>query len=234
MRHVIACACLLLCVAGGAALAQEQKPFRSISVSGTVEAKTAPDQIVWRIRLTDTNKDMRLAKTSNDQKVKSVVALRKKLGVDDADVETGQVSIRREYERGNMGPFKHFAVQRDVAIRQRDLKQFDKFLDALVSSAEMEASFSFESSRIHEVRAETRLKAIEAARNKAEAMAKAAGCNLGTVMTIREHAQDDRWQSPLSNGAFVQSAPAADLATETFVPGAITVQVTVYVTFELN
>ena len=85
------------------------------------------------------------------------------------------------------------------------------------------------------MRAETRLKALEAARDKAAAMAKVVGAKLGQVLTINEHAQGDRWQRPLgSNAAVVQSMPTVDFSTERFVPGAINVQVTVYAAFELE
>ncbi len=97
-------------------------------------------------------------------------------------METGHVSIRREYERGQYGyrgAFRHFVVSRSVTVRQRDLERFDEYLDALVSCAEMEVDFSFESSRIHAVRAETRLKAVMAARDKAAAMAGIVGAKLG-------------------------------------------------------
>jgi len=222
-------------ILGNVALAEKEKPIRSIAVSGTVETKTAPDQVVWRISLTDTDKNMREAKASNDERVRSVVALRQGLGVDEGDFETGRFDIRREYERdehGRRGDFKHFVVSRSVTIRQR--KRFDEFLDSLVSSTEMEVSFSFESSRIHEVRAETRLKALQAAKDKAAAMAKIVGARLGRVLTINEHAPADPWQSRGSNREYLQSTPSVDLATEKFVPGAIHVQVTVYATFELE
>jgi uncharacterized protein YggE len=239
MRGIINMAVGLLLLSGTMALAAEDRPIRSISVSGTVETKTAPDQIVWGISLTDTHKDMLTAKRRNDEKVRAVVALREKLGIGEGDLETGHVSVSPEYERdrqGNRGDLRHFVVRRSVTIRQRDLKRFDEFLDSMVSSAEMEVRFSFESSRLHEVRAETRLKALQAAQDKATAMAEVVGAKLGRALTINEHPQVDRWQNPLhSNAMWRQSTPpSADLATDKFVPGAIRVTMTVYATFELK
>lgn len=224
-------------LAGGLLCAQEPS-VRSVSVSGTAETKTAPDHIVWHLSLTDTDKAVLTAKTSSDSKVKSVLALREKLEIAEGDMETGHVSVSREYERDQHGrrtDFKHFVVSRGITIRQRDLKRFDEYLDALVSSAEMEVSFSFESSRIHEVRAETRLRAVKAARDKAVAMAAAAGAGIGRVLTINEHPQTGGWQSPLANNAIVvNSVPSVDVASDRFIPGAIRERVTVYATFELE
>jgi len=235
MRNIIYTAVGLILLLSTIASAAEESPIRSISVSGTVETKTAPDHIVWRITLTDTDKDMLEAKKRNDEKVKAVVALQKKLDIAEGDIETDNVSVRREYERTTR-EFRHFLVRRSVTIRQRDLKRFDEFLDSLVSSAEMEVSFSFKSTRLQEVRAETRLKALESAKDKATAMAEVVGAKIGRVLTINEHAQVDRWQGPmLSNSSWVQSRPpTVDLASDKFVPGAITVQMTVYAMFELE
>jgi hypothetical protein len=226
-------------IPGSVALAAEEKPVRSISVTGTAEVKTAPDLIVWSIGLTDNDKDLLVAKKRSDEKVKAVLALRQKLGVKDGDAETGPIYVHREYqrdERGNQGDFKYFVVSRSVTIRQTDLKRFDEFLDGLVSSAEMEVSFRFESTRIHEIRAKTRLEALKLAKDKAEKMAAVVGAKLGPVITINEHApQSSNWREYASqNGGYTESRPSVDLATGTFVPGAITEQVTVYVTFALE
>jgi len=226
----------LMLVLGGPLLAEEVEPPRTISVSGTVAAKTAPDQVVWRISLSDFDKDLRAAKKRNDAKIESVLALREKLAIPKGDMETGHVSIRREYERGqygHRGAFKHFAVSRSVTVRQSDLERFDEYLDAFVSCGEMEVNFSFESSKIHAVRAEARLKAVMAAKDKAAAMAGMVGAKLGQVLTIDEHPQGGARFNPASNSALPMSQPSVDVASGKFIPGAINVRVTVYATFEL-
>lgn len=65
-------------------------------------------------------------------------------------------------------------------------------------------------------------------------MAEAAGAKLGKVLTINEHSPSEPRFNPVSNANYAQSTPPVDVATETFVPGAINVPVTVYVTFELE
>lgn len=222
---------------GSAVLQAEDKPVRSISVSGTVETKAAPDRITWQISLTATDPSLTNAKTRSDGQAKAVVALQEKLGIAKGDLQTGPVSVSREYERdqrGQRGNFKHFVVSRSITIRERDLKRFDDYLTTLLASTDMEVFMNYESSRIQEIRAETRLKALKAAKDKAAAMAEALGANLGKVLTINEHSSAEPWRSPLSNANFIQGTPPADLATETFVPGSISVPVTVYVTFELE
>ena len=219
------------------AVEAEDKPVRRVSVSGTVETKAAPDQIVWQISLTATDPSLTQAKTRSDEQAKAVVASQEKLGISKGDLQTGLISVNREYERdqrGQRGSFKHFVVSRSITIRERDLKRFDEYLNTLLASTDMEVYMNYESSRIQDIRAEARLKALRAAKEKAAAMAEALGAKLGRVLTINEHSSTEPWRSPASNVNFIQSTPPADLATETFVPGAISVPVTVYVTFELE
>ena len=219
--------------------AEENVPVRSISVTGTMQTKIAPDQVLWNIQLIDTDPDMRKAKTASDERIKAVLALREKLGVKEGDLETGTVNIRREYhenERGRRGEFKHFVVRRGVTIRQRDLKRFDEFLDSLVASTEMEVSFSFDSSKRHEARADTRIEALKIARDKAAKMAETVGAKLGQVLTINEHGSGGSFHGNLmaQNAVSYQGSPGVDASSDRFVPGAINVQVTVYATFELE
>ena len=70
MRSIIYRAVGLILLLGTIASAAEESQIRSISVSGKVETKTAPDHIVWHITLTDTDIDMLEAKKRNDEKVK--------------------------------------------------------------------------------------------------------------------------------------------------------------------
>ncbi len=212
---------------------------RTISVTGTAVMRTMPDTIVWHISTSDFDRDLVSAKESCDRKLKAILGLREELKIDKEDLETGHLSIRREYEydeRGHQTAFKHFAVTRSVTVRQRDVNRFDEFLSKLVSSAEMEVNVSFESSRLHELRAETRLKALRIAQEKAEAMAKELGAKSGKVIWIDEHRPTGQPFSAMSNAAFVDagSVPEVDTTGGTFAPGAIEVHVTVYVTFAIE
>jgi len=219
------------------ALARGKESVRSISVSGTAETQVAPDHAVWSITLVDTDKNIKAAKARNDEKLKSLMALRERLGLAEGDFEAGNLGISREFERderGNPVEFRHFAVRRHVRIRQWDLARLDEFADALLASSEMEVGFGLESSRVLEVRAETRLRALQAAKDKAAAMALVAGAKLGRVLTIEEYPKNGPAYSPFANAIGIEAASVLDVASEQFVPGGIPVKVTVYATFELE
>lgn len=229
---------LMMVISLSSAVWAEEGTFvRKIDVAGTVEVETVPDQIVWNVRLVDTHKSLLIAKQANDQKMEGVLALQEKLGLAARDIQAGTLRVNREYERdshGRQGAFKHFKVQRHVTILQHDLQRFDQFLKALVESAEVEMDFYYRSTRIHELRAETRLKALQAAKDKAKDMAKVADATLGRVLTVEEHRQDMSMHPYMiaSNSAY--RAPATvDVSDGGFVPTDMKIKVTVYASFEL-
>lgn len=220
-------------------------PPRTITVAGTAVTKVVPDMVVWHVNTQDCNPILVTAKESSDQKLKSILGLKQELGLKDEDLQTGWLSIEREYHRdahGNRTEFKHFTVRRSVTIKQRDISRFDEFLSRLVGSAEMEVSFELQSSRIHELRADTRLKAVSLARGKAEAMTNELGAKLGKVLTISEFRPDattSSWPQQWANSNAMWAAPEpsaleVDVASGTFAPGSIEIRVTVYATFEIE
>ena len=138
---------------------------------------------------------------------------------------------------GNITSFRHFEVVRSVTLRQHDTTQFDDMLARLVGTADIEVSHHLESSEYHKLRAQTRLEAVKAAREKAAAMTELLGAKLGRALRIAEPREN--WSSPYggfaSNMAF--SAPREaepDEAPGTFAPGAIEVKVSIEVDFEIE
>lgn len=216
-----------------------QDTERKVSVSGTAVTTTVPDLVIWRLTTTDLDKDLLDAKGKSDAKLKAILGLREELGVAQEDVQTGQLSIRKEYVRdkyGNPGEFKGFLVTRAVSFTERDLKRFDEFLSKFISKAEVELDFSFDTTRRHELRTETRLKALAAAKKKAAEMTTALGAALGKVLTIEEEKPSRSFQTFASNLAAPDEGDRApeDVASGTFAPGSIEVRVTVHASFAIE
>ena len=229
---------ILACGIPAIAVAEEVAEARRVTVSGTAVTTTVPDVIVWRLTTKDFDKSLLAAKKQSDGKLRAVLGLQEELGVRPEDLQTGRLSIRKEYERdrsGNQGAFKHFAVTRDVTLKQRDLKRFDEYLTKFVSSAELDVDFSFESSRVHDLRRETRLQAVRVAKEKAAAMTAELGAKLGKVLSIEEHGRAPSYSNFMSNTAIVDpSGREADVISGTFAPGSVQVRISVQVTFGIE
>jgi uncharacterized protein YggE len=237
MQRCLSVFLLLVC---GVATADEVKLSpRHVSVTGTAVARVQPDTVVWRIDVRRANKELGKAQAECDEGVKKILALRTQLKLKPEEVQTGFLSVQKIYDRdqaGNQTSFRHFLVERSVTLRQRDTSRVDEVLAQLVATADVEASYSLESSAYRELRAQTRLEAVKAARQKSAAMTELLGAKLGRVLRIAEPIET--WAAALlyANNA-VSAAPRqaeTDEVPGTFAPGTIEVKVSIDVTFEIE
>lgn len=239
VNRIIAAA-FVLALCGSAAFGRE---VRTISVSGTIVTKVAPDTLSWRIRVNEVDEDLSLAKQRNDALMRKVLEVLKERAEKPEDVQTGTLRISREYEHRNNGQrvFKGFGVRRSVTFKMRDFSGFDAFYGELVACGDVEVSFNYEATGIYEEREKTRVAAVKKAREKAGAMAAAAGAKVGKVLSIDEHppqSANPPWMSNrISNNSMMAgggSSPAVDTESGTLLPEAIDVRITVYATFEIK
>ena len=213
--------------------------MRTISVTGTAITRSVPDVIGWSIQTSDTDKELAAAKQRSDTKIRQILSLREKFGIEPQDFQTSHLNVRKVYRRdrqGNRNEFQHYLVTRSVSIKQRDLNRFDEFLSQLLTNTDAEVNFHFELSRRQEIQNATRLKALEAAKQKAQDMTHALDARLGKVMTISEQTPTISPRRMMANTIMAERAPAggADAVSGTFAPGAIEVRVSAHVTFEIE
>jgi uncharacterized protein len=230
-------ACLLF--VGSVAAEDAKLSPRHVSVTGTAVARVQPDTVVWHVTVRRTNRELAVAQEACDEGVKKVLALRTELKLKPEEAQTGYLWIEKVFDRdraGNQTSFRHFAVVRTIKLRQRDTSRFDVILAQLVEAEDVEVSYQLESSDYHKLRAQTRLEAVKAAREKAAAMTELLGAKLGRVLRIAEPEETGSSSfNTLSNAAF--SAPRQaepDEAPGTFAPGAIEIKVSIEVDFEIE
>ena len=156
--------------------------------AGVADTLVVPDQVIWTVHIVDLDKSLKSAKQRNDEKLAAVLEASKELAASPRDREIGRVAIDRIYSRdavGGIREFAHFQVRRTVKIRQRDISEFEAGLNLLIDSAEIEVSFQYEVSESGRIYSELQLRAFEAARSKAQALAEHAESNLGDVSLRR-------------------------------------------------
>jgi len=211
---------------------------RTISVTGTATTRVVPDTVIWQVSTTSTHAKLKEAKRLSDTQMAAILKTVQKFGVADADMQTGTLRVVKDYERGkhgNPGAFRFFKVTRQITIKERDVSAFDRFLTGLVSSADLEVSYRLTTSEIERIRKETRLKAVKAAKEKAEAMLGVLDEDLGRVMTIssganarppfraRTNTYSNDTLEGLGNGA-----------SQTFAPGTIEVHASIDAVFAIR
>jgi len=233
------------------AYSQEIDKLPTITVSGFAEVQIAPDELVFTLDVTKTNKDLQIAKRLNDETVGKVLELTKRFSVLPQNVQTTYISVEMKYESvrdaktkifnedgDEIGKrvFKGYEVSKTVIVRLTDISRFEEFFAEVLKTGITEVSnVKFETSKLRENRDKAREMAMKAAKEKATAMAAALGQTIGKAVKVTEGNVGGQTFSNLQANA--QSIGTTGSFTEslaTFAPGAIKVEAHVTVSFQLN
>ena len=219
---------------------------RYITVSGDAEVRVVPDEVILTLGIETEDPDLHVAKAENDRRVARLLALAKDHGIEAVHVQTDHISIEPRYEdayekRGFVGYF----VRKTVVITLREIDGFEALLtDVLESGATHVHGIQFQTTALREHKDRARTLAIEAAGEKASAMAGALDQQIGQPTSIHEN--QTGWWSPYAGwwGArwggsmaqnVIQNAPGdGQLVDGALAPGQIAVYARVTVTFALD
>lgn len=237
------------------ATAEEPKP--TISVSGSAEIRVVPDEVVITAAVESRAKEVATACKDNETSIRSIVEFLKSSGVEDKHITTEYISIepimRRPVYLGkgqavqaNANPFGGgdeaeeeavvqpigYLARRQFAITIVDLAKFEDLYCGLVGRGINRVSgIEFRSTNLREHRDLARLKAVRAAKEKAQAMAAELGATLAAIKSIGERGEAFG-RSAMQN---VSSNPFADASpSEEFAIGQIQITAAVDVVFYLG
>jgi uncharacterized protein YggE len=168
---------------------------RTITVSGTGEARGAPDQAQLSAGVTTTAATADAALAQNARKMTAVFDALKRLGVAEKDIQTSNFSVQPQMTPYNQnGGAQHivgYQVSNQVDVTLDDTKKLGPALDALVvAGANQINSVSFAIRNADALEAKAQEAAIANAQARAGVYAKAAGVNLGGVVSISEAAAE--------------------------------------------
>ncbi len=216
----------------------------SISVTGDAEVRIAPDQVVMVLGVETWDKDLRKAKTANDDRIKRVLAVTKDYGIDPKYVQTDQISVDPRYRNGTYveGDFIGFFVRKTVVITLNDVSRFeDVYTAALSAGVTHVQGVEFRTTKLRQYRDQARALAIKAAQEKAAALAGELGRTLGKAQAIHEDYSGwsswygTRWGGSMTQNVIQNSAEGSPFGDEsTFAPGQISIRARISVTFGLE
>ena len=232
------------------ASAQVVTAARTISVSGSAEVRVTPSLVNLVVGVETRNRSLAAAKAENDRRVQAVVRSIQALGVEPKDIQTDYIHINPDYTTRDdtITVLRYYDVRKTVAITLKDVTSFERVLSgALQSGANHVLSVQFLTSDLRKHRDEARARAIQAAREKAEALAKEMNARVGKVISIQEGGWGGPWHSyglswdgmrdggPGFNQVSVQVGPGSnELLGEAIALGQIGVTASVSVSFELE
>jgi len=210
----------------------------SISVEGTAEIETVPDQFIVTVLYEARRPDPQTAKRDCDEATRGMLAATKTLKIDPRDVQTQDFWLGPHYDhddRGDLTKLLGYDVRKTLVVTVRDPDAVEPLLASLFSSgATSLTSVDFVSSKQTELRKQARSDAALAARDKADAMLRAAapGQKLGRALKIEEQYAGG-WSGPNVNVANVNHEAPSVLVRETMAAGKIRIVASTSVTYEL-
>ena len=220
---------------------------RTISVSGAAEVMVVPDEVVLTLGVETFDPVLALAKSSNDDITRRVLAITKDMQIDPKFVQTDYMNIEPSYDSNYMKRnFLGYFVRKNMVITLKDVTRFEELLSrALEGGANYVHGVDFRTTELRKYRDQARSLALQAAQEKALAMSKELGQSIGQPLNIRE--DYNRWSYPWNSwwgGSYggqmtqnvVQNAGgAASLESDSGIAlGQIAVDASVTVDFELK
>jgi uncharacterized protein YggE len=238
---------LILMLSAWTASDDPREEPRAITVTGDAEVRVVPDEVIMTLGVETWDKRLGVAKGDNDRIVAQVLALTAEHGIEPQHVQTDYVSIEPRYRNGyyEERDFIGYFVHKNVVITLRDLSKFEDLLaGALEAGVNYVHGVQFRTTELRKHRDAARDLAVEAAREKAEAMAGTLGQGVSQPLAIVEEQSGwwsgygawwgSRWGGAMAQNVVQESSGAAWASDGSVAPGQINVNARVSVTFELT
>ena len=194
MRGMTKVFAILSLLAPLTAAADGLPPSPYVQVNGHGELHVAPDMAYVSLTLEKTDKDAKVARDDVEGRAAKVIALARKLGIADADIDAPSVTVIPEYQwvnesSGNAGTRKLMGqhVTRGIMLTLRDLDRYGELVDGLFAVGVTDlGNVTLDRSDRRALEQKARALAVDDAHDKAAGLAKSAGVTLGAVYSIEE------------------------------------------------
>lgn len=184
MRFMVLVTALLIATG-----AQAEDEPAVITVTGLGRVSAMPDMAIVQIGVQERARDASLALRAVSGVLEDVFDDVEKAGIEARDVQTSAVNISPQYNRnsGAEPTLVGYVAASQIRLRVRDLDVLGEILDTVVSSgANRLNGLSLVVADPSPLRDEARRLAVADARAKAELYAKAAGVELGAIVSLSE------------------------------------------------
>jgi len=162
-----------------------------ITVSGEGQVRSTPDLMTMSIGIEVEERTVAEARTAAADAATSLIDSLKSNGIAEKDIQTTSVSIypRYTYPQNDQPRIIGYTAANQLTVKVRDLDRAGAVIDEAVGAAGEAArlqGISFGVDDPAPLLKEAREKAVSDAKSRAEAYARAAGVNVGAVLSISE------------------------------------------------
>ena len=182
------------------AAAQDAQQRASIDVQGSADVKVVPDQVFIVFGIETSDPSLTVAKTTNDERARKLLALTKDLKIDPKYVQTDFINIEpweHELRDENNTVRVEYRVRKNIAVTLNETAKFEELLSlALEGGVNHVHGVQFRTTELRKHRDHAREMAIQAAKEKAALLAAKLGRQVGPAIRISEYGGG--WYSPYS------------------------------------
>ena len=147
-----------------------------VSVTGDAEIKVVPNQVVLALGVETRDRSLSAARTRNDNAVRSVLAAIQSLQIDPTDVQTDFIHVTIRYTSSAETIVDHYVVEKSIAVTLKDVSKFESLLSAVLEAGANHVDHvEFLTTELRKYRDQARALAAQAAIEKANDLASAAG-----------------------------------------------------------
>lgn len=170
--------------------------FRSFTVSGEGKSVVVPDIAEFSFSVvTEGGNDLAALQSENTKKMNAAIQYLKGNGIDEKDIKTQNYNVSPRYQYascalGGICPppqIVGYTITQGVAVKVRDFKKIGELLAGVVKNgANTVSDMRFTVDDMTTVQNAARTEAIQKAKTKAKAIAKASGFDVGKLLSIDE------------------------------------------------
>lgn len=239
---------MVMGVACGTSANSTRQP-RTINVTGSADVMVVPDEVVFSVGVETSDIVLTKAKNDNDAVIKRVLAQAQSLGVEEKYIQTDYISIEPRYQdayQKDSSPDREligYFVRKNIAFTLKDVSKFEGLYSAILESGVNHVyGIEFRTTELRKYRDQARALTVQAAREKAEGLAKELAQTIGDPISTTENSSwgygSYSWwgASAAMSQNVIQNAPSqgASDGGSTLALGQIAINASVSVTFELK
>lgn len=212
----------------------------SISVNSSEKVTVVPDiaQVEYSVR-TEAG-DAAACQQKNTESVSQVIELLKSLNIDEASIQTSDYYMNPVYNySGNTARVTGYEAVATLTVSDLPIDVLDEILSQSVSNGiNTIRSITYQASKYDESYQQALTAAVESAHQKAQALADAAGCQVGSVINIRETSgySEARYSDYALTNRYAAAKQEMSMAMEDsagIMPGEIQVEASIVVEYQI-
>lgn len=215
----------------------ENNEIPYVLVNGTATIQVTPDLMIWQIKITTQDDVLEKAAKQNATTTKRIIQLLLDSGVAEKDMQTANVTFQENWEYKNNSRIKNgFLAITLIEFKLTDLQKYEELYIQLSKHSAVSIDYTqFDYSKRIDSQNEARQKAVLAAKEKAESLAKTLGSTIAEPLSIVEDlwTQEYRGRELTSNTLTIQGTGNDEISGSLAI-GKISIQARVKVSFKLT